>query len=100
MCIGAEAERQRLFGEYLLKVGDGAEITVDELGDDYIKVPQDMLLPHQTRAGLIDAIYPDLRQRASDTEYLAQRAILTLKNTDVDSLNEEIIQRMPGEVSG
>lgn len=74
---GQEAAKARQFSEYLLRVGDGTEPTVDSVGEDFIKVPDDMLLPSQTLEGLIDDIYGDLPRHHFNKEYMAECAILT-----------------------
>ena len=77
-------------------MGDGKEPTIDVVGEDFIKVPDDMLEPSQTLEGLIKDVYGDLPQHHLDKDYMAERAILTLKNTDVDSINDIIMQSFPG----
>lgn len=95
---GQEAEAAQQFSDYLLRVGDGREPTVADAGEDFIKVPDDMLEPTQTLEGLIKDIYGDLPQHHFNRDYLAERAILTLRNTDVDNINDIIMQSFPGEV--
>ena len=97
--VGLEAERQRDFGEFLLRVGDGKEPTFAEVGEDYIQLPSDMLENSQQRKGLIDWVYHDLLQHHRDPSYFAKRAVLSLKNSDVDALNDIVLDMFPGEVS-
>ena len=48
--------RQRQFGEYLLRLGDGREPTNIDLGEDFIWMPDNMLYPHQNLENLTAAI--------------------------------------------
>ena len=48
---------------------------------------------HLFRIGLVDWVYGDLRNPA---EYI-HKAILTPKNSDVDMINDMVIDRLPGE---
>lgn len=95
---GAEAERQRLFGEFLLRVGDGKEPTLPDVEGGYIRLPDDVVEPSGTLKGLIDWVYRDLSANYTDPSYFAKHAILTLKNLDVDSINDIVMQAFPGEV--
>ncbi|KAL3146605.1 hypothetical protein ABBQ32_000839 [Trebouxia sp. C0010 RCD-2024] len=52
--------------------------------------------PSQTLEGLIKDVYGNLPQHHLNKDYMAERAILTLKNTDVDSINDIIMQSFPG----
>ena len=96
---GQEAEEAREFSEYLLRIGDGREPTYDDIGEGIIRVPDDMLEPSQTLEGLIGEIYGDLAHRHQDKQYMSERTILTLKNRDVDSINDTIMQSFPGEIA-
>ena len=55
-----------------------------------------MLEPSQTLKGLI---YGDWAHRHQDKQYMSERTILILKNRDVDSINDMIMQSFPGEVA-
>ncbi|XP_042505539.1 ATP-dependent DNA helicase PIF1-like [Macadamia integrifolia] len=86
------------FSEFLLRVGNGEELTKSE---DLIRIPDEMVIEHQndgkSEDDLINAIFPSLQQHAHSTEYITQRAILATKNDTVDKLNEKLIELFPGE---
>ena len=81
-----------------MRIGDGRETTYDDIGEGFIRDPDDMLEPSQTLQGLIGEVYGDLSHRHQDKQYMSERTILTLKNQDVDSINDMIMQSFPGEV--
>ena len=82
-----------------MRIGDGREPTYDDIGEGIIWVPDDMLEPSQTLEGLIGKIYGDLAHRHQDKQYMSERTILTLKNRDVDSIKDMIMQLFPREVA-
>jgi len=92
------------FAQFLLSVGDGREPSV-EFGDhsDYIRIPDQFLLqaPHDNGDGmaerlLIQEIYPDLRTTLPTPDFLAERAILSTLNRDVDFINDMATEMMTG----
>ena len=61
-------------------------------------MPEDMLCPRQNLESLTAAIRGDLQQHHADSQYLSERAILTLKSRDGNAINDMILQSFPGEV--
>ena len=47
----------------------------------------------------ISEVYGDLTHRHQDKQYMSERTILTLKNRNVDSIDDMIMQSFPGEVA-
>ncbi|KAA6421259.1 MAG: hypothetical protein FRX49_08745 [Trebouxia sp. A1-2] len=82
---GEEAVRQRQFEEYLLRLGNSREPTIDDLGEDFIQLPEDMLCPRQKLESLTAAIYGNLQQHHADSQYLSERDIPTLNNYGGDA---------------
>jgi ATP-dependent DNA helicase PIF1 len=86
------------FSQFLLRVGDGTEISVE---NDLICIPNDMVVPYvndkQSVNELIEAIFPLLHLNGQESDYVASRAILSTKNEHVDELNEHMVNRFPGE---
>nr|XP_043623216.1 uncharacterized protein LOC122594998 [Erigeron canadensis] len=72
------------FSDFLLRVGDGDEEAIDE---NFICIPGDMTLPYtnldQARKDLISEIFPSME-------------ILSTKNENVDQINDELIDKFPG----
>ncbi|KAL6225029.1 hypothetical protein ACLB2K_003881 [Fragaria x ananassa] len=84
------------FSEFLLRVGNGEQPTVVE---DMIQLPSPMVLPWEGEESinqLIIQVFPNLDCHVNNSQYMVERAIITPKNDDVDTLNERIIQQFPG----
>ncbi len=86
----------------MLNVGnDSFPAIVGEEGvdPDWIKIPSHMRLPAGdcSLRGLIRTIYLDHRCHSGDAMYLMQRSILAPKNTDVDEVNNAILELLSEE---
>ncbi|OMO89802.1 DNA helicase PIF1, ATP-dependent [Corchorus capsularis] len=84
------------FTDFLLRVGNGKEPMIN---NDMIQVPPLMSMPwegDQSVDHLIKSVFPNLNSHSHDLNYMVQRAILTLRNDEVDRLNEKIIQKFDG----
>ncbi|KAL7610033.1 hypothetical protein Lser_V15G12599 [Lactuca serriola] len=86
------------FSDFLLRVGDGKEETLDE---SYIRIPNNMSIPYTDKTksvdALIDAIFPSLQSNDADSKFIISRAILSTKNESVDEINNKLIERFSGE---
>ena len=91
---------QKQFVDYLLQIGEGKEITYPEIGDDIVKLHDDMVFNEETIELLISNIFDNIDNNYFNNEnyinYIKNRAILTLRNDDVDDINEKIINIFPG----
>ena len=94
---GLNATEQRLFAEFLLKVGDG-EVPVAPGTEDLIQIPAEMLAVTQDAQGLITEIFGDLRLYDGDHSRLVECAILAPRNEDVDMINDLCTDIFPGAV--
>jgi hypothetical protein len=86
----------------VLNVGDGnLPVIVEKEGvdPDWIKIPSHMRLPAEdcNLKGLIQTIYPDHRCHSGDAMYLMQCNILAPKNTNVDEVNNAILELLSEE---
>jgi len=95
--MASNSEEQREFAKWVLNVGDGSLLAIagEEGVDPYwIKIPSHMRLPAEdcNLRGLIRTIYPDHRCHSGDAMYLMQRNILAPKNTNVDEVNNAILE--------
>ena len=92
---------QKQFVDYLLQIGEGKENTYTEIGDDIIKLHDDMVFNEETVELLISNIFDNIDNNYLNNEnyinYIKNRAILTLRNDDVDDINEKIINIFPGD---
>jgi ATP-dependent DNA helicase PIF1 len=71
-------------------VGDGKVPTVDDVGEGFIRLPNDMCLGTPTLENLIDSVYENLQSHADDAQWLAGRTILATTNKAVDAINAVI----------
>jgi hypothetical protein len=95
----ANYEEQRKFAKWVLNVGDSSLLAIAEeegVDPDWIKIPSHMKLPSEdcSLKGLIQTIYPDHQRHSGDAMYLMQRNILAPKNTDVDEVNNAILESL------
>ncbi|KAI3735759.1 hypothetical protein L6452_15271 [Arctium lappa] len=98
LTINMRALTDPWFSDFLLRVGDGDEESVDE---NFIRIPDDMTIPYtnkdESKDALIDAIFPSLQTNGAASDYIVSRAILTTKNEHVDEINDQLIERFCGE---
>ncbi|XP_076948844.1 ATP-dependent DNA helicase PIF1-like [Bidens hawaiensis] len=98
LSINMRALNDQWFSEFLLRVGDGTEETI---GDKFIKIPNDMIVPFTTPDNsirdLINTIFPALDNNVQSQEYVSSRAILTTRNDSVDEVNDYMIDIFNGE---
>eukprot|EP00798_Chlamydomonas_sp_ICE-L_P013334 gene13334-19173_t len=83
---GRDATAQAQFLSLLLEIGEG------RIGNP-MQVPADILLPGTDPRGLVNWVYGDLRNPAEHIH----KAILTPKNSDVDKINDMVMNRLPGQ---
>ena len=91
---GQEAEELRPFIQYLLRIGNGRELTYDDIGEGSARFLDDMLDPSQILERLLGEISEDLTHLHQDKQYMSEHTILALKN----SINELIMQSFPREM--
>ncbi|XP_042757993.2 uncharacterized protein LOC111895117 [Lactuca sativa] len=96
--INMRAVNDPWFSNFLLRVGDGKEETLDE---SYIRIPDNMSIRYTDKTksvdALIDAIFPSLHSNGADSKFIISRAILSTKNESVDEINNKLIERFSGE---
>ncbi|XP_073152578.1 uncharacterized protein [Henckelia pumila] len=94
------AKNDPVFCEFLLRVGAGVE-PIDVNGN--IKLPTQMVTKvcegdiEALENKLIEHVYEGLYKNYLSSTYMTERAILSTKNTYVDTLNEKIITLFPGD---
>jgi ATP-dependent DNA helicase PIF1 len=101
--MAANYKKQRKFAKWVLNVGDGSLLAIakeEGVDPDWIKIPSHMRLPAEdcSLKGLIRTIYPDHRCHSGDAMYLMQHNILAPKNTDVDEVNNVILESLSEEL--
>jgi hypothetical protein len=97
--MATNSEEERKFAKWVLNVGDGSFPTIAEeesVDPDWIKIPSHMRLSAEdcSLRGLIQTIYPDHQCHSGDAMYFMQCNILAPKNTDVDEINNAILESL------
>ncbi|XP_051213788.2 ATP-dependent DNA helicase PIF1-like [Lolium perenne] len=93
------AQSDKLFADYLLRVGNGTEETDD---DGNIRLPEDICVSSTGNdtadiKKLIDHVFPALEHNMENPNYMTSRAILSTRNDNVDGINMHMIERFQGE---
>ncbi|XP_040151861.1 uncharacterized protein LOC120893811 [Anopheles arabiensis] len=91
----------RDFANLLLRIGEGRHDTFAGLDPSLAKIPHDMIVPHTANPTndlntLIDKIYPDMQRHFQHPSFFSDRAILSPLNVDVASVNNLVLDRIPG----
>ncbi|XP_037902457.1 uncharacterized protein LOC119646155 [Hermetia illucens] len=86
----------QIFSEQLLDIGNG-KIELQP-NTQCIKLPDNFCTVVQDKNELIQSILPDIQNNYLNHEWLSQRAILAAKNVDVDEINFQIQQLLPGDL--
>ncbi len=103
LVMATNSEEQRKFAKWVLNVGDGSlPAIVEEKGvdPDWIKIPSHMRLPTEDYSlrGLIQTIYLDHQRHFGDAMYFMQRSIMAPKNSNVDEVNNAILESLSEEL--
>ncbi len=75
---------------------DSAIVEEEGVDPDWVKILSHMRLPVEdcNLRGLIQTIYLDHQRHSGDAMYLMQRSIMAPKNTDVDEVNNAILESL------
>ncbi len=96
--MAANSEEQRKFAKWVLNVGDDNLLIIAQEGvdPDWIKISSHMRLSAKECSirGLIRTIYLDHQHHSGDALYLMQCSIMAPKNTDVDEINNAILESL------
>ena len=85
------------FSELLLEIGDGRLQTYDTLGENKIKVPDNMVSKSENINQFVEEIYDDLENNYKKKDYLSGRCILTPFNKHCELINNICLSKIPGE---
>nr|GEW36698.1 ATP-dependent DNA helicase PIF1 [Tanacetum cinerariifolium] len=82
------------FGGNIMVLGGGRY-------ENYVRIPDDMTIPYAnddaSKNVLINEIFPSFATNARSSSDIVLRTILSTKNEHVDIINNELIDRFPGE---
>ena len=83
--------------QFLLDLGEGklpANVTVD--GYNLIEIPSSMCQP--SKEEVIQKVFDDFKSHIADAEYFQGRVLLATTNKIVDEVNDEMVERIPGDL--
>ena len=83
------------FPEFLLKVGEGRDLSADALGR--IDLPSSVHKSDNIRE-LCHRVFEGLGLHYADTEWISQRAVITTKNFHLEEINTIVGAMIPGEL--
>src|SRR2546421_292636 len=83
-----------------MRIGNGTETIIKEFGDNIVKIPHNIVSDSQTLSEFVDEIYPLLEKNCNDFDFMVNSAILTPRNTDVDDINNIVLDKMSGTTYG
>jgi hypothetical protein len=87
-----EAQAGQDFADFLLRVGDGAEQTYPEIGEDIIRLPRNMCASSDSLPDLVSTVLFPAGVLCPGA------AILVARNNEVDDINKLAMGRFPGQV--
>src|SRR5260364_44797 len=79
---------QKNFVKFLLQVSEGKVPTHSDIGKDFIRLPDNIVLDSENIDDLISETFIDITTNYHDSDYIKDRAILTTKNIDVEDINQ------------
>jgi ATP-dependent DNA helicase PIF1 len=88
-----------LFSEWVLGIGDGEIGDINDI-DLELDIPSDLLIPNSgddPLSSIVESTYPQLLQNMNDITYFQNRATQTSKNSIVDTINDYVLDLVPGE---
>ena len=85
------------FGEQLLSLGDG-KIPADPT-TGLIKIPTKFCNIVGSIELLKAKVFPNIQHHFHEHQWLCERAILAPKNDSVNSINLQILQQLPGDIT-
>ncbi|GJV66231.1 ATP-dependent DNA helicase PIF1-like protein [Tanacetum coccineum] len=94
--------QKQYFNQWVLAVGDGKLPTKIKDGEDepnWIEIPEKFLINSSNSPieQIVAETYPNFIERQRDDAYLRERAILTPRNDDADTINAYMFYNLEGE---
>lgn len=87
---------EKFFSKQLLDIGNG-EIPVDS-SSGYITFPANFCHFTESKTELMEKVFPNIAQNYKNHDWLSERVILAAKNVDVNEMNFQIQNKIPGEL--
>jgi len=80
---------------YLLNIGSGKEKVYDEIGDDMIRIPNDLVSTATNLKQFCSWVFDDFKKNYKMKKYYKGRAVLSPRNVDVDEINSIMFDQNP-----
>ena len=87
------------FANLLLKIGDGELIENKEVGENMVKLPEELFINSNRGTDLVDQIFPDFPNRFRDISWVKNRAILCPTNEECKHINRIMLDLLPGDAT-
>ncbi|KAL7287204.1 hypothetical protein TKK_0018635 [Trichogramma kaykai] len=87
----------KIFAQKLLDIGNGT-IVIDR-STQLIVLPQNFCTMTLTKEELITKVFPNIVLNYKNHKWLSERTILAAKNNDVNTINYNILQEIPGALT-
>ena len=84
------------FSQMLLAIGNGDLVHNEEMGNDMVRLPEDLFTESDKPHELIETVFPELQGNYQNANWLKDRAILCPTNEECDVINTLIINKLPG----
>ena len=94
-----EAMHQKLrhYEQWLLKLGEGRLPSAGGFDDSRIvEIPNDMC--HESKDDVLDEVFDNFESNIGNHSYFKSRILLAATNTIVDEVNDELVERIPGDL--
>lgn len=95
--INIENSEGKTFSKILLEIGNGINPHYKETYDIQLHPKFCQLVSSLTN--LINEVYPNLKDNYKNPNWLLERAILAPKNEDVEKINHQIQNKIPGKTT-
>ena len=83
------------FSNYLLDIGQGTYNLDKSFGEFATKIPEDNIV--NSEQDLIDFVFGDIENNYNNSYWMASRSIICPTNNNVDTINNKILDKIPGE---
>ena len=89
--------KDEVYAKLLLDVGNGDIATNPDLGEEMLKLPEDLFLDSNSIEDLIDNVFPNMSTEFNNVAWIKGRAILCPTNEECKEVNERVLKKLPGE---
>ena len=86
------------FSDLLLRIGDGNILENENMGENMIKLPEELFLNSSRGDDLVDEIFPEFQNTYQNISLIKSRAILCPTNEECKYINKILLDKLPGEV--